>query len=104
MIRRPPRSTRTDTLLPYTTLFRSDYGYHYGEYNIGHRENVDEAIAQLELAFKDLMEDPELSREVLEDISIPGVTGLNERGFTIRVLIKTTPGNQWAIQIGRAHV
>src|SRR3546814_7135965 len=24
MIRRPPRSTRTDTLLPYTTLFRSE--------------------------------------------------------------------------------
>src|SRR3546814_7482227 len=26
MIRRPPRSTRTDTLFPYTTLFRSFYG------------------------------------------------------------------------------
>src|SRR3546814_16669565 len=25
MIRRPPRSTRTDTLFPYTTLFRSRY-------------------------------------------------------------------------------
>src|SRR3546814_5420103 len=25
MIRRPPRSTRTDTLFPYTTLFRSSY-------------------------------------------------------------------------------
>src|SRR3546814_13583159 len=25
MIRRPPRSTRTDTLFPYTTLFRSTY-------------------------------------------------------------------------------
>src|SRR3546814_3341697 len=24
MIRQPPRSTRTDTLFPYTTLFRSD--------------------------------------------------------------------------------
>src|SRR3546814_5119999 len=24
MIRRPPRSTRTDTLVPYTTLFRSN--------------------------------------------------------------------------------
>src|SRR3546814_4232985 len=24
MVRRPPRSTRTDTLVPYTTLFRSD--------------------------------------------------------------------------------
>src|SRR3546814_10864385 len=28
MIRRPPRSTRTDTLFPYTTLFRS--GVHVG--------------------------------------------------------------------------
>src|SRR3546814_1806888 len=26
MIRRPPRSTRTDTLFPYTTLFRSGQG------------------------------------------------------------------------------
>src|SRR3546814_2465366 len=26
MIRRPPRSTRTDTLFPYTTLFRSLVG------------------------------------------------------------------------------
>src|SRR3546814_6706504 len=28
MIRRPPRSTRTDTLFPYTTLFRSDRPEH----------------------------------------------------------------------------
>src|SRR3546814_12277757 len=27
MIRRPPRSTRTDTLFPYTTLFRSNMLY-----------------------------------------------------------------------------
>src|SRR3546814_14736923 len=33
MIRRPPRSTRTDTLFPYTTLFRSlaDLGLDRGE-------------------------------------------------------------------------
>src|SRR3546814_15394646 len=33
MIRRPPRSTRTDTLFPYTTLFRSlllELGQHVG--------------------------------------------------------------------------
>src|SRR3546814_18349831 len=31
MIRRPPRSTRTDTLFPYTTLFRSPllFGVHH---------------------------------------------------------------------------
>src|SRR3546814_5932738 len=28
MIRRPPRSTRTDTLFPYTTLFRSHIREH----------------------------------------------------------------------------
>src|SRR3546814_2222025 len=28
MTRRPPRSTRTDTLFPYTTLFRSDSDRH----------------------------------------------------------------------------
>src|SRR3546814_18418810 len=31
MIRRPPRSTRTDTLFPYTTLFRSPDPHEAGE-------------------------------------------------------------------------
>src|SRR3546814_6925930 len=30
MIRRPPRSTRTDTLFPYTTLFRSGWLHRLG--------------------------------------------------------------------------
>src|SRR3546814_3571198 len=30
MIRRPPRATRTDTLFPYTTLFRSEKGVEAG--------------------------------------------------------------------------
>src|SRR3546814_5329490 len=33
MIRRPPRSTRTDTLFPYTTLFRSKYREIFGKEN-----------------------------------------------------------------------
>src|SRR3546814_11723614 len=40
MIRRPPRSTRTDTLFPYTTLFRS---------------NVLQARAQLKVQRADLL-------------------------------------------------
>src|SRR3546814_19087537 len=31
MIRRPPRATRTDTLFPYTTLFRSAHGVTTGQ-------------------------------------------------------------------------
>src|SRR3546814_18726561 len=34
MIRRPPRSTRTDTLFPYTTLFRSDDGLGSNDMNL----------------------------------------------------------------------
>src|SRR5690606_23684484 len=51
-------------LIPFSSIetvsnHTRDFGYHYAEYNIAHREDVDDAIAQLELAFKDLMEDPD---------------------------------------------
>src|SRR3546814_5020244 len=35
MIRRPPRSTRTDTLFPYTTLFRSTIDSDVGAFTLG---------------------------------------------------------------------
>src|SRR3546814_9587826 len=34
MIRRPPRSTRTDTLFPYTTLFRSGIETFHGVWQV----------------------------------------------------------------------
>src|SRR3546814_6029596 len=37
MIRRPPRSTRTDTLFPYTTLFRSQEALELGVHRKGAR-------------------------------------------------------------------
>src|SRR3546814_14198467 len=42
MIRRPPRSTRTDTLFPYTTLFRSTGASHplFGSARVGGSENL----------------------------------------------------------------
>src|SRR3546814_16323512 len=52
MIRRPPRSTRTDTLFPYTTLFRSVRGHVQADQRIeragavaeGHRRTVPESV------------------------------------------------------------
>src|SRR3546814_1518350 len=37
MIRRPPRSTRTDTLFPYTTLFRARDGGLYRGTSLAHQ-------------------------------------------------------------------
>ena len=90
-------------LIPFSAIDRVSnhtrgYGYHYGEYYVAYRESVDEAMTQLQRAFEDLMQDAELAPEILEQIEIPGVTSLDERGFRIRVMIKTTPGNQWAVQ------
>src|SRR3546814_17914969 len=56
MIRRPPRSTRTDTLFPYTTLFRSGHdrqagGYHRLAGNPCHRvlgeDRVEDGVGDL---------------------------------------------------------
>src|SRR3546814_12114717 len=40
MIRRPPRSTRTDTLFPYTTLFRSGESYRLGFFLVGAYQEI----------------------------------------------------------------
>src|SRR3546814_3639488 len=49
-IRRPPRATRTDTLFPYTTLFRS-----YAKYGSGWGESIDEeGIRPFIASFSDL--------------------------------------------------
>src|SRR3546814_15609987 len=45
MLRRPPRSTRTDTLCPYTTLFRSHKKYELGEKACLKAIEADPAIA-----------------------------------------------------------
>src|SRR3546814_17307804 len=73
MIRRPPRSTRTDTLFPYTTLFRSVLGR-----RPDHREEV-HRIDRLYLArrgpgFQDLgLRSHQIAQLVLQEVA--GVRG-----------------------------
>src|SRR3546814_10119735 len=59
MIRRPPRATRTDTLFPYTTLFRSGFvsgtGRSIVTSGLDHRHHpaLGQAVAHLDLEFLD---------------------------------------------------
>src|SRR3546814_13900195 len=46
MIRRPPRSTRTDTLFPYTTLFRSHFAADRFAIGLDHGERAGVEISQ----------------------------------------------------------
>src|SRR3546814_5598213 len=76
MIRRPPRSTRTDTLFPYTTLFRSahDTVLRFAPAGVDPRREA-EAITEAEV------------REVDGIVEIPGAAA-----FLARL-----PAERWAV-------
>src|SRR3546814_16542479 len=52
MIRRPPRSTRTNTLFPYTTLFRSDDLLHVVDLGALLRNDVEDPFLIFARAFR----------------------------------------------------
>src|SRR3546814_19596170 len=52
MKRRPPRSTRTDTLFPYTTLFRSVQLGFVGPFHLVASNEFGNSIDELELIFR----------------------------------------------------
>src|SRR3546814_8313636 len=119
MIRRPPRSTRTDTLFPYTTLFRSI---------LDDDAPVREALAELlEVAGiaaqtfdspKAFLSVYDLSRFacVITDVKMPGISGiellehlraLHDDVPIIVITSATDPHTRrraFRAEIGRAHV
>src|SRR3546814_8957197 len=86
MIRRPPRSTRTDTLFPYTTLFRSQRTS-IGE---GFVEHVGDPVDEREIARRDGTR-AVIGRETLGDL-------LRVSRFIERRLVEADRA-----EIGRAH-
>src|SRR3546814_2145921 len=124
MVRRPPRSTRTDTLFPYTTLFRSgSYARAYALWSDGGR-----ASKQTPQQFADGFAD---TAQVVATLGEPGRVdpGAGQRYIQIPVGITATTSDgsvrryagtytlhrtvvdgataeqrAWRIEIGRAHV
>src|SRR3546814_19526281 len=108
MIRRPPRSTRTDTLLPHTTLFRSDGD---GVYTTDPRV-VPEARRMSVVSFEEMLEMASLGSKVLQ---IRAVEFAGKYHVPVRVLSSLTDplipleeemasGTLITFEIGRAHV
>src|SRR3546814_11367203 len=87
MIRRPPRSTRTDTLFPYTTLFRSvsfggDHGFGGGRIGRGpfnRRGAADQIDAQVAGVAAPV--DPEIG---IAQVNRPG---LRDRALRCRIVV-----------------
>src|SRR3546814_8980227 len=77
MIQRPPRSTRTDTLFPYTTLFRSQHVATTGLQRLGAfigGIEGDRGVLQT------------VATEVVGNVQLGGGTGLDADGCTVQFL------------------
>src|SRR3546814_14507337 len=91
MIRRPPRSTRTDTLFPYTTLFRSLAGARQAAEQAAREEDfLRHVTAELEALKPQPGEEPELAQQ----------RSLLQAGEKLAAAMQEAQG----AQIGRAHV
>src|SRR3546814_19977118 len=84
MIRRPPRSTRTDTLFPYTTLFRSRKLFLWNR-AYARLWGLDEAWLETRPGFGEVLEQLRVERRLPEQIDWQAY----KRG---------------ELEIGRAHV
>src|SRR3546814_12639670 len=97
MIRRPPRSTRTDTLFPYTTLFRSRQC----------RDMAQDSMTQQgdpsQMSFEDALRALESIVRRLEsgDVPLDESISLYSQGEELR---KRCMERLQAAEIGRAHV
>src|SRR3546814_1433285 len=103
MLRRPPRSTRTDTLFPYTTLFRSlltDVS----------RERAEAGKAGIAKQLGRLVEKEKIDAQArdaaLERIEpIDGVVGMSTCGLVIEAATEREEIKRSIFEeIGRAHV
>src|SRR3546814_13534787 len=104
MIRRPPRSTRTDTLFPYTTLFRSarcrcrrrtvaapapgDDGIQFARYPAARQRGIRHQAKALPAIVVDHGQDaeaPPVGKGVADEIQRPALAGALRRSEERRV-------------------
>src|SRR3546814_15982764 len=110
MIRRPPRSTRTDTLLPDTTRFRSGFPTRTDARSTGQapgsrRILIVEDEFMLALAIEEMVQ--EIGYTVCDAVATaPAAVAAAERHRPDVVLmdIRLAQGTDGVEEIGRAHV
>src|SRR3546814_1770710 len=127
MIRRPPRSTRTDTLFPYTTLFRSasalqgGFGAddrsgaaallphlqrlyllraHAGDRGAGRARRQDTPGCRRRLA----VDDRQCHRGQAPRLACGGAEMIPDLDLQLQVVIKALKDTVMPAEIGRAHV
>src|SRR3546814_4478207 len=97
-IRRPPKSTRPDTLFPYTTLYRSGYLYYVSLAGVtGASEQLDTGAASERLrAIRVMSSAPVVAGFGIRDAGSAATMAADADGVVV--------GSALVAEIGRAHV
>src|SRR3546814_2196703 len=110
MIRRPPRSTRTDTLFPYTTLFRSVGGVTAGADARGfgrarHPRRIDHMPIAIQIDFGDGVEILRRDAKRIDARHARGdVRGAGERDHHMRIVAADAAPFDEAVERARLGV
>src|SRR3546814_16420910 len=94
MIRRPPRSTRTDTLFPYTTLFRSCFADVYDSYSHHLVPKLGRLLAHDEDSYRYLIE------SIRRFPDMPTFEGMIRKAGFVRTRVEPLLGGLVAIHSG----
>jgi small conductance mechanosensitive channel len=68
------------------------------EISVAYHTDLDAAIALMTLTAERVVADEQFASSVLEPPEVSGVEDLGDNGITIRLLVKTAAGAQWALQ------
>src|SRR3546814_18771864 len=113
MIRRPPSSTRTDTLFPYTTLFRSPpppppVPEAPGPFSFGDSDRIARILAAagfVDIAIAPFDHDLPFGQGATRDAAIEEAVDMAfQVGPLSRALVDQDDGVRARAEIGRAHV
>src|SRR3546814_19629639 len=87
MIRRPPRSTRTDTLFPYTTLFRS--AVETGEEHMGNGFVAVDIHGKIDAGFIHALQHVKHFRAALQGWRVPFAVEVHACGIGAQMPVET---------------
>ena len=78
--------------------YTRDFGISLLYITVAYREDLDHVIEVLNELGEELLEDPELGKDILEPLVVQGVQRLDDSGVTLRARIKTVSGMQWGMR------